>query len=174
MTFLSTFQKHLGKMISWSLKLLLAPESNIPWDTEYVEISALPSLQLSQILITDCFGNDYIKLSKITICRVITALPSNVQSSFKGLCVCDTDLGEMLQLSVLPSCLTLPGQSCHRQKSLASMCAESLWSCSTLCHPVDYGLLGFSVRGVLQARILDCIDQYRLPHSSRGLYFLLP
>lgn len=101
MTFLSTFQKHLGKMTSWSLKLLLAPESNIPWDTEYVEISALPSLQLSQILITDCFGNDYIKLSKITICRVITALPSNVQSSFKGLCVCDTDLGEMLQLSVL-------------------------------------------------------------------------
>ena len=66
-----------------------------------MEISALPSLQLSQILITDCFGNDYIKLSKITICRVITALPSNVQSSFKGLCVCDTDLGEMLQLSVL-------------------------------------------------------------------------
>ena len=54
MTFLSTFQKHLAKMLLWSLKLLLAPESNIPLETEYLEISALPSLQLPQILITDC------------------------------------------------------------------------------------------------------------------------
>ena len=68
---------------------------------EYLGISALPSLQLSQILITDCFGNDYIKLSTITICSFITAHPSSVQFSFKGLCVCDTDLGEMLQLSML-------------------------------------------------------------------------
>ena len=40
------------------------------------------------------------------------------------------------------------GQSCHRQKSLVSMHAGSLQSCPTLCHPVDCGLPGFSVRGV--------------------------
>ena len=50
------------------------------------------------------------------------------------------------------------GQSCHRQKkSLASMCTRSLWSCPTLCNPVDHGLPGFPVRGVLQARILEHI-----------------
>ena len=33
------------------------------------------------------------------------------------------------------------GQSCHRHthKNLASMRAGSLWSCSTLCGPIDYG-----------------------------------
>ena len=38
------------------------------------------------------------------------------------------------------------GQSCHRQKNLVSMHAGSLWSCLTLCDPVDCGLPGFSVR----------------------------
>ena len=32
------------------------------------------------------------------------------------------------------------GQSCQRQKSLASMCTGSLWQCLTLCYPVDCGL----------------------------------
>lgn len=102
MTFLSTFQKHLAKMILiWSLKLLLAPECNIPLEILnmwkflfYLVYSYLRYWSLTVLEMT-------IKLSKITICSVITALPSNVQSSFKGLCVCDTDLGEMLQLSVL-------------------------------------------------------------------------
>jgi len=35
------------------------------------------------------------------------------------------------------------------------MCAKSLQSCPTLCHPVDCSLLGFSVHGVLQARKLE-------------------
>ena len=65
-------------------------------------------------------------------------------------------------------------QSCHRQKSLASMHAEMLRSCPTLCSPIDYGLPGFSVRGILEARILDRIGQYWLPYPSRALYFLLP
>ena len=30
-------------------------------------------------------------------------------------------------------------------------------SCLTLCDPMDYSLLGFSVHGILQARILDWI-----------------
>ena len=29
--------------------------------------------------------------------------------------------------------------------------------CSTLCDPMDYSLLGSSVRGILQARILDWV-----------------
>ena len=67
------------------------------------------------------------------------------------------------------------GQSCQRQKkSLASMHAESLRLCSTLCDPVDCGLPVFSVRGVLQARKLQCIGQYWLLYPSRALYFLLP
>ena len=49
-----------------------------------------------------------------------------------------------------------------------------LWSCPTLCDPVDCGLPGFSVRGVLQARMLESIGQYWLPCPSRALYFLLP
>ena len=69
------------------------------------------------------------------------------------------------------------GQSCHRPnkqtKSLASMRSGLLWSCSTICDPVDCGLSGFSVRGVRQARILECIGQHWLPYPSRALYFLL-
>ena len=65
----------------------------------------------------------------------------------------------------VPAHLALPG-SCHKPSScttfmlnshqgraatgkkrcLASMCAGSLWSCSTLCDLVDCGLPGFSVR----------------------------
>ena len=37
------------------------------------------------------------------------------------------------------------------------MCAKSLQSCPTLCHPVDCSLLGFSVHGVLQARKLESV-----------------
>jgi len=82
------------------------------------------------------------------------------------------------QLHHLHSQLSLD-QSCHRhkkkKKSLVFMSAGSLWSCSTLCNPVDCDLPGFSVReGVLQARILERIGQYSLPYPSRALYFLLP
>ena len=49
------------------------------------------------------------------------------------------------QLHHLHAQLSL-GQSCHRQKSLASMYAGSLQSCLTLCDPVDCGLPGLSVR----------------------------
>ena len=38
------------------------------------------------------------------------------------------------------------GQSCHRQKNLASMQAGPFQSCLILCNPVDCGLPGFSVR----------------------------
>ena len=48
------------------------------------------------------------------------------------------------QLCHLHTQLSL-GQSCHRQEMSSSTHAGSLW-CPTLCHPVDCGLPGFSVR----------------------------
>ena len=46
----------------------------------------------------------------------------------------------------------------------ACMHAKLPHSCLTLCHPVDYILPGYSVRGILQARILEWVA---VP-SSRG------
>ena len=82
------------------------------------------------------------------------------------------------QLCHLHAQLSL-GQSCHKQKNLASMHTGLLRSCPVLCNPVDCGLPGFSVRvggggGVFQARIMECIGQYWLPYLSRALYFMLP
>ena len=37
------------------------------------------------------------------------------------------------------------------------MCAKSLQSCLTLCHPMDCNLPGSSVHGILQARILEWV-----------------
>ena len=42
---------------------------------------------------------------------------------------------------------------CGVAKSQA--CAESLQSCPSLCDPLDHGLPGSSVHGILQARILE-------------------
>ena len=80
------------------------------------------------------------------------------------------------QAAVPPSCSTLTGADLPqaKKKSLASVCTGLLQSCPTLFNPVDCALPGFSVRGVLQARILERIGQYWLPFSSRALYFLLP
>ena len=36
-------------------------------------------------------------------------------------------------------------------------CAKSLYSCLTLCDPMDYNLPGSSVHGILQARILEWV-----------------
>ena len=44
------------------------------------------------------------------------------------------------------------------------MCAKSLQSCPTLCDPMDYSPPGISVRGILQARIMEWVA---IP-SSRG------
>ena len=62
------------------------------------------------------------------------------------------------------------GQSCHRQKKpcayacrVASVVSNSLRSCR-LCLP------GFSVREVLQARILERTGQYWFPYPSKPLF----
>ena len=41
------------------------------------------------------------------------------------------------------------------QEPLVSVCAQSLQSCPTLCHPMDCSPPGSSVHGILQARILE-------------------
>ena len=66
------------------------------------------------------------------------------------------------------------GRVATGHKRLVSMHAGSLRSCPTLCNPVVCGLPGLAVSEVLQARILECIDQYCSPYSSRALYFWLP
>ena len=43
--------------------------------------------------------------------------------------------------------------------------AKSLQSCPTLCDPIDGSPLGFSVSGILQARILEWVA---IPFSSDG------
>ena len=55
------------------------------------------------------------------------------------------------------------------RKSSASMHATSLWSYTTVYDPVDCDLPGFSVHGILQARIVN-----GLLYPSRAPYFLLP
>ena len=45
------------------------------------------------------------------------------------------------------------------------MCAKSLQSCPTLCDSIDCSLSGFSVHGILQARILEWAA---LPSSRRS------
>ena len=37
---------------------------------------------------------------------------------------------------------------------------KSLQSCPTLCDPMDCSLPGYSVRGISQARILECVAIY--------------
>ena len=46
-------------------------------------------------------------------------------------------------------------KSRHRSKMM--WCAESLQSCPTLCNTMNYSLSGFSVHGILQARILEWV-----------------
>ena len=66
------------------------------------------------------------------------------------------------------------GRAATGKRRLVSMHTGSLWQCLILCDSVGCGLPGFSVKGVLQARILERIGQYWLPYPSRALYFLLP
>ena len=59
--------------------------------------------------------------------------------------------GEIL---VLPSCANVCG-------------AKSLPSCLTLCHPMDCNPPGFSVLGILQARVLECVAMSFSKESSQ-------
>ena len=55
------------------------------------------------------------------------------------------------------------------------VCAYLLQSCTALCNPMDCGLLGSSVHGILQARILECVacpPPGDLPNSGTEPTFL--
>ena len=52
---------------------------------------------------------------------------------------------------------------------IAYMCAESLQLCPALCDPVDCSLPGCSVRGILQARILESVSTKLSAHQSADL-----
>ena len=56
----------------------------------------------------------------------------------------------------------LLGQSHHRQAKSCVYVHRVTSVVSDFCDPVDCSLPGSSVRGVLQARILECIGQYWL------------
>ena len=77
-----------------------------------------------------------------------------------------------------PSCSTLTRaeltQAKKKKKKVLHLHMQSLQLCPTLCKPVDCELPGFSVKRVLQARILECIGRHWLPYPSRALYILLP
>ena len=48
------------------------------------------------------------------------------------------------------------------------VCVLVAKSCLTLCDPVDYSLPGFSVRGILQARILALVIPFSRGSSQLG------
>ena len=54
-----------------------------------------------------------------------------------------------------------------RFSNTARMCAKSLQSCLTLCHPMDSSPPGSSVHGILQARILEWVAMPSSRESSR-------
>ena len=62
------------------------------------------------------------------------------------------------------------GRAAISKKSLVSMQTGSLRWCPTLCDPIDCGLPALSVRGVLQARILELIGQYWLPYQEHHIF----
>ena len=55
---------------------------------------------------------------------------------------------------------------CGVKETLVHSC-ESLWSCPTLCNPMDRGPPGSSVHGILQARILEWVAMPCSRGSSR-------
>ena len=56
---------------------------------------------------------------------------------------------------------------------IAAAAARSLQSCPTLCDPMDCSLLGSSIHGIFQARVLEWVP---LPspatHSITSLFFM--
>ena len=103
---------------------------------------------------------------------------SEGRNSCRGGSPCPCTLGAArvaaIQAALPPSRPTLTGAELPRQKKVLCLCAQVCFGRVQLCGPADYGLPGFYVRGVLQARILECFGQYWLPCPSRALYFLLP
>ena len=47
--------------------------------------------------------------------------------------------------------------NCHHNRSFPTLPSVQTQSCLTLCDPMDHSLLGSSVHGILQARILEWV-----------------
>ena len=62
----------------------------------------------------------------------------------------------------LPSCMLI-----RMKHGLLCMRAQSLQSCPTLCNPMDYSPPGFSVHGILQARILEWVTMPSSGNQTR-------
>ena len=70
----------------------------------------------------------------------------------------------MIRATAPPLCMNPTQKSCQRlEKNPVSMHPGSFLSCLTLCDPVDCGLLGFFIHGILQAKILE---QVAMPFLS--------
>ena len=108
--------------------------------------------------------------------RLEKNLDRAITPTIEAVCVPRTSRVPMTQAAAPTSLSILTGADLPqaKKKSPASMHAGLLQSCPTLCNPVDCGLPLFSVRGILQGRLLECIGQYWLPYPSRALYILIP
>ena len=79
-------------------------------------------------------------------------------------------LGPMRQACFPIWFCSVPLRQCSKsevpEKTLlnACVCAKSFQSCSTLSEPMDCNSPGSSIHGILQVRILECVDML----SSRG------
>ena len=69
----------------------------------------------------------------------------------------NTEVGSLFLLQgIFPTQTSNPGLP-HCRQILYQLESEVAQSCPTLCDPMDCNLLGFSVQGILQARILEWI-----------------
>ena len=58
-------------------------------------------------------------------------------------------------------------KNCLQSFVTACIHAKSLQLCPTLCDPIDYSLLGSSVHGILQVRILEWVAMPSSKESSQ-------
>ena len=91
--------------------------------------------------------------------------------ALKQSCVCTQgchDFTDYTSSGLLKTPLSSGGNQCTRWSVSEGICvgAKSLQSCSTLCEPVNCSPPGFSVHGILQARMLEWVA---MP-SSRGSF----
>ena len=82
-------------------------------------------------------------------------------------CGCKADELQNPWWNILSSSFFKLGHSvCHHNKHHNNTCAKLLYSCPTLCDPVDCSLPASSVHGILQARILQWVAN----SFSRGIF----
>ena len=139
----------------WATLCLVLDYSHLESQGLFVQIiSSLPSSRYKGC----CQGPTFAKSGNIPL-----------SSSPRAMCMSARPKGSHLRDSP-PEYQSFWGYQFHLSRkillpfTLICACTWSLQSCLILCHPVDCSLPGFSVLGILQARILEWVP---LP-SSRG------